>query len=156
MQIEGDDPSDPEAASELIMKDVYVTAVTALGGRSGYASSSDGRLKVELSTPAALDGDDGPGTNPEQLLAAAHASSLLAAIRQVAEDRAIRVPSDCNVTATVELQDGRDGMSLIVTLDADIPCLSEADACDIVRQAMSICPLVRTTGEHVRTLPLAA
>ena len=43
----------------------YTAHATATGGRAGTAQSSDERLTVTLSTPKALGGDDGPGTNPE-------------------------------------------------------------------------------------------
>lgn len=132
------------------MSHAYRAAATALGGRSGFASSSDGRLKVEMSTPAALGGDDGRGTNPEQLFAAAHAASLLSAIRQVAETRGVKVPPDSNVTATVVLDRvGGNAMTLSVALAADIPSLGVAEATGIVEEAMRICPIARATGDRV-------
>jgi Ohr subfamily peroxiredoxin len=132
------------------MSQSYSAAATALGGRSGFASSSDGRLKVELSTPAALGGDDGPGTNPEQLFAAAHAASLLGAIKQVANARGIKVPADSNVTATIAIdRDDGNPMRLSVALAADIPCIDVAEATQIVQEAMRICPIARSTGDYV-------
>ncbi len=132
------------------MSQSYSAAATALGGRSGFASSSDGRLKVELSTPAALGGDDGPGTNPEQLFAAAHAASLLGAIRQVAEARGIKVPPDSNVTVTIAVDsDGGETLNLNVALSADIPCIDADEATRIVDEAMRICPIARATCDHV-------
>ena len=132
------------------MNQSYSAAATALGGRSGFASSSDGRLRVELSTPAALGGDDGPGTNPEQLFAAAYAASLLAAIRQIAAERGITVPADSNVTATIAIdRDGTDALKLTVALTADIPCIDAAEAREIVDEAMRVCPIARATCERV-------
>jgi organic hydroperoxide reductase OsmC/OhrA len=53
------------------LKDVLYTAEALVeGGRRGHGRTSDGRLDVELSSPAEVGGDDGPGTNPEQLFAA--------------------------------------------------------------------------------------
>ncbi len=132
------------------MSQTYSASATALGGRSGFASSSDGRLKVELSTPAVLGGDDGPGTNPEQLFAAAHAASLLGAIRQVAEARGVKVPPDSNVTATIAIgRDERDALDLSVALAADIPCIDIKEATAIVDEAMRICPIARATCDNV-------
>lgn len=132
------------------MSQSYSAAATALGGRSGFASSSDGRLKVKLSTPGALGGDDGPGTNPEQLFAAAHAASLLGAIRQVAEARSIKVPADSNVTATIAIErDGGSAMNLSIALAADIPCIDVAEAAEIVEEALRLCPIARATRDHV-------
>ncbi|MGF7155427.1 Ohr family peroxiredoxin [Novosphingobium gossypii] len=135
------------------MSRFYKASATAVGGRSGFASSSDGRLRVELSTPAILGGDDGPGTNPEQLFAAARAASLLAAIRQVAAGRGVRVPADSNVTATVAIgPDGANVMTLNVALAVDIPCIDISEANSIVEEAMGICPIARATGEQVSSV----
>jgi len=132
------------------MNHVYSAAATALGGRAGFASSSDGRLKVELSTPSALGGDDGPGTNPEQLFAAAQAASLLAAIRKVAGAKAIDIPLDSNVTATIVLEDEDDaGPLLHVALAADIPGVEIVVAHAIVEEALRLCPIARATGERI-------
>jgi len=45
---------------------LYQAQVTATGGREGRAVSSDGVLEVPLTTPHALGGTGGWGTNPEQ------------------------------------------------------------------------------------------
>jgi osmotically inducible protein OsmC len=51
-------------------KEVLYTAEAIVeGGRKGHGRTSDGRLEVDLSVPATMSGDDGPGTNPEQLFA---------------------------------------------------------------------------------------
>ena len=55
-----------------IDKALYTAHATSTGGRAGGTESSDGKIKLQLSTPKGLGGDDGPGTNPEQLFAAAH------------------------------------------------------------------------------------
>ncbi|MDX6425375.1 MAG: lipoyl-dependent peroxiredoxin [Gaiellaceae bacterium] len=52
------------------LKSVLDTAEAPVeGGREGHGRTRDGRLDVELSVPAVMSGDDGPGTNPEQLFA---------------------------------------------------------------------------------------
>lgn len=129
----------------------YKAAVTALGGRSGFAASSDGRLKVELSVPAVLGGTDGPGTNPEQLLAAAQAASLLAAIREVALARGVEVPADSNVTVTVGV-DGAAGtaVELSVAVAVDLPCIDIEEARQIVAEAMRVCPIALATGRRLQ------
>ena len=47
-------------------KMLYTAKVHTTGGRLGKSRSSDGRLNIMLSSPAATEG----GTNPEQLFAA--------------------------------------------------------------------------------------
>jgi organic hydroperoxide reductase OsmC/OhrA len=54
---------------------LYTATATADGGRQGRSVSDDGRLDVTLSSPASMGGDDGPGTNPEQLFAAGYAAA---------------------------------------------------------------------------------
>jgi organic hydroperoxide reductase OsmC/OhrA len=78
------DPGDPIERWKQDKSHRYSAMATALGERSGFASSSDDRLRVELSRPD--DPGDGTtsGTNPGQLFAAAQAASLLAAISIVA------------------------------------------------------------------------
>ena len=64
----------------------YTAKATATGGREGVAKSDDGRLNVNLSTPKGLGGDDGQGTNPEQLFAAGYAACFIGALKFVQFD----------------------------------------------------------------------
>lgn len=43
-------------------KVVYTAKATSTGGREGTSKSDDGRLNINLSTPKALGGNDGPRT----------------------------------------------------------------------------------------------
>ena len=63
------------------MDRVYTAEATASGARTGEVSSSDGRLTASLSRPAEMGGDDGPGTNPEQLFAAGYSACFHSAMR---------------------------------------------------------------------------
>ncbi len=58
------------------MSRIY-TAVATASGRDGRAVSSDGRLDVTLTPP----GQDGTGTNPEQLFAAGYAACFASAMK---------------------------------------------------------------------------
>jgi organic hydroperoxide reductase OsmC/OhrA len=53
---------------------LYTAEATVTGGRAGHASSSDGRLDVDLAVPQEMGGPGGAGTNPEQLFAAGYAA----------------------------------------------------------------------------------
>jgi osmotically inducible protein OsmC len=67
------------------LKKVLYTAEAAVeGGRTGHARTTDGRLDVQLSAPEVMGGDDGPGTNPEQLFAAGYAACFPSALQGVA------------------------------------------------------------------------
>ena len=70
------------------LKEVLYTAEAVVeGGRKGHGRTSDGRLEVDLSVPATMSGDDGPGTNPEQLFAVGYAACFQSALLGVAEGR---------------------------------------------------------------------
>ena len=60
------------------------------GGRNGGVKSDDARLDLALSVPKGLGGDDGPGTNPEQLFAAGYAACFAGALGVVARGRMTR------------------------------------------------------------------
>jgi organic hydroperoxide reductase OsmC/OhrA len=59
----------PQPKNEL-----YTAEAPVEGGREGHGRTSDGRLDVDLSVPASMSGDDGPGTSPEQLFAVGYAA----------------------------------------------------------------------------------
>jgi osmotically inducible protein OsmC len=63
-----------------LKKVLYTAEAIVEGGREGHGRTSDGRLEVDLSVPAAMSGDDGPGTNPEQLFAVGYAACFQSAL----------------------------------------------------------------------------
>ena len=65
--------------------DVLYTAHASAtgGGRDGRSRTDDGKVDVNLSVPKAMGGDDGAGTNPEQLFATGYAACFLGALRLV-------------------------------------------------------------------------
>ena len=72
-----------------IDKILYTAEATATGGRDGRAVSSDKVLDLDLSTPKALGGAGGDGTNPEQLFAAGYAACFQSAMAHVARTQKI-------------------------------------------------------------------
>ena len=83
------------------MNILYNTQATATGGRTGFASTSDGALRVSLVRPKELGGTGGEGTNPEQLFASGYAACFLGALGFVAGQRKVKLAEDSTVTATV-------------------------------------------------------
>jgi len=81
---------------------LYTAEATVTGGREGHGRSSDGRLDVQLSVPAGMGGDDGPGTNPEQLFATGYAACFQSALGSIARLERVSV-DDSTVTARVGL-----------------------------------------------------
>src|ERR1700688_5310254 len=95
------------------LKEVLYTAEAVVeGGREGHGRTSDGRLEVDLSVPAAMSGDDGPGTNPEQLFAVGYAACFQSALLGVAQGRKLDA-SDSTIVARVGVgPTGRGGFGL--------------------------------------------
>ena len=66
------------------MKIIYTTEATASGGgRTGHSATGNGRVSVDLSAPKEMGGDNGPGTNPEELFATGHDEANRAAVKAV-------------------------------------------------------------------------
>jgi osmotically inducible protein OsmC len=51
----------------MVKQVLYTAHGHATGGRDGSGATDDKKVDVKLSVPKGLGGDDGPGTNPEQL-----------------------------------------------------------------------------------------
>ena len=77
-----------------IEKVLYRASAQVTGGREGRAVSSDERLDVALSTPKALGGKGGDGTNPEQLFAAGYSACFLGALKHVAAQEKVSLPEN--------------------------------------------------------------
>jgi osmotically inducible protein OsmC len=80
---------------------IYKTRVFSQGGRNGRVQSEDGTLKLDLAAPAEMGGKK-PGSNPEQLFAAAWAACFENSVRHIV--RADRLPvKGCMVEAEISL-----------------------------------------------------
>ena len=110
---------------ELTMKITYTAHATAAnGGRGvGDAQTDDGRLAVKFSKPKAMGGDDGPGTNPEQLVALAYSACFLGAMGAAAKRNGKTLPAEATVTADVSFADREDkvGFTMVPKLTAQVP-----------------------------------
>lgn len=128
---------------------LYSTQATAVGGRGGWVGSVDGALKVNLSTPKALGGRGGTGSNPEQLFAAAYAACFLDALRQAAEALSIPIAQDANVTATVAVGRPPDDnrAALRIGLSIDLAGLPSDQAERLVAHADAHCPYSRALSD---------
>lgn len=126
------------------MKITYTAHATATnGGRGmGEASTNDGRVAVRFSTPKAMGGDDGPGTNPEQLLALGYAACFLSSMRTAARRRGMTLPIEATVEASAGFADREDnvGYTVVPSLVARVPGWDRADIEATMRAAHDICP----------------
>jgi osmotically inducible protein OsmC len=129
---------------------LYSTSVTSTGGRTGHSFSDDGRLDVILSIPKAIGGDDGPGTNPEQLFAAGYGACFDSALRLVARRERIDLAADSRMTAEVGLipLEGRR-FGLTVTLTGHFPGLAPELGRALMHAAHQVCPYSNATRGNI-------
>ena len=134
------------------MKTLYTAEATAYGPRTGAVVSSDERLDLELSRPKEMGGDDGPGTNPEQLFAAGYAACFHSAMRHAV--RQLGLPPDslegAQVTARVHLlREEPLEYALAVELETHLPQLTPEQTREVVERTQAICPYSRATQGNV-------
>ncbi len=134
------------------MKSLYTAEATAYGQRTGAVVSADDRLDLALSRPAAMGGDDGPGTNPEQLFAAGYAACFHSAMRFGAQD--LGLPEDAldgsHVTARVSfVREAPADFGLAVELVGTLPKLDREQAERLMEKTHTICPYSRATRGNV-------
>jgi Ohr subfamily peroxiredoxin len=127
----------------------YTANATATGGREGIAKSDDGRLEVNLSTPKGLGGDDGQGTNPEQLFAAGYAACFIGALKFVAGSEKIALPSDTHINSEVSIGAIEGGFGIAVKLAVSLGDMDKAAAQDLVNKAHQVCPYSNATRGNI-------
>lgn len=130
-------------------KVLYQAQATATGGRDGRSTSSDGVLDVPLSTPKALGGAGGPGTNPEQLFAAGYSACFLSAMKFVALQRKQALPGEATVTAKVGIGPIPKGFGLEVELAVSLPGMERGAATELVEAAHQVCPYSNATRGNI-------
>jgi lipoyl-dependent peroxiredoxin len=127
---------------------LYTAQATSTGGRTGTTKSSDGRVSLNLSTPKSLGGDDGPGTNPEQLFAAGYSACFIGAMKAVAAREKISLPAEVSNTAEVAIgpMTGKAGaFGVTVSMKVSVPGMDKAAADKLVAQAHEVCPYSNAT-----------
>ena len=117
-------------------------------GRKGFGKTDDDRLAVDLSVPKGLGGDDGVGTNPEQLFAVGYAACFHGALKNVARQAKAKVDGS-TIDAQVSLGKSDDGLDIAVELTVTIPGLEQAEAERLVEAAHQMCPYSRATRGNI-------
>jgi Ohr subfamily peroxiredoxin len=130
-------------------KVLYQAQATSTGGRDGRSVSSDGVLDLQLSTPKALGGAGGPGTNPEQLFAAGYSACFIGAMKFVAAQQKMTLPADTSVTAKVGIGPIPQGFGIEVDLAVSVPGMDRAQAEALVHAAHQVCPYSNATRNNI-------
>ena len=129
---------------------LYRTSATAYGGRDGRAIIEDGSLEIDLATPKELGGAGGVGNNPEQLFAAGYSACFIGAMKFVAAQDGVKVPSDTRVTAIVGIGPRAEGgFGLDIDLEVSLPGLEKDVATALVEKAHQVCPYSNATRNNV-------
>jgi lipoyl-dependent peroxiredoxin len=134
------------------MDRLYTAEASAYGQRTGAVITSDDRLDLQLSRPKDMGGDDGPGTNPEQLFAAGYAACFHSAMRFAVRDVGLS-PRDLegsHVTARVHfLKEPPAHFGLAVELEFTAPGIDEERASALMARTHQICPYSKATAGNI-------
>ena len=130
-------------------KVLYTAHATATGGRTGVAESSDGALKVSLSTPKELGGAGGAGTNPEQMFAAGYAACFIGALKAVGTRMKLKVPDDVSISSDVGIGPIPAGFGIQVAMRITLPGIEREQAEALVAAAHQVCPYSNATRGNI-------
>lgn len=121
---------------------LYTAHGHATGGRTGSGGTDDNRLSVTLSTPKELGGDNGPGTNPEQLFSIGYSACFLGAMKFVASQSKVKLPEETKVAADIGIGPRTDegGFGITAALTISAPGLEKSVLEELVQQAHIVCP----------------
>jgi Ohr subfamily peroxiredoxin len=115
---------------------IYTGKTRTTGGRDGSAKSDDGRLDLQLSGP----GSNGPGTNPEQLLAAGWSACFIGAMKKAGAALNVSLPADLWVDAEIDLGLDSSGYRLGARLNVALPGLAREVGQQVIEMAHNTCP----------------
>ena len=94
---------------------------------------------------------DQPGTNPEELIAAAHAGCFTMALAFQLQTAGYQ-PTELSTEAAVSLDQDGDGFKITrsaLTLRADVPGLDQATFDDLSKKAEKTCPVSRLMNAEI-------
>jgi Ohr subfamily peroxiredoxin len=123
------------------MSDLYLTKVTATGGRHGHIRSDDGLLDMQLALPKSLGGPGG-ATNPEQLFAAGYSACFENAVLRAAREAGHKFADD-EVEVTAQIGIRRNEAQVFVlsaALDVTMSGVDQAKADTFVKRGHELCP----------------
>jgi lipoyl-dependent peroxiredoxin len=120
-----------------VEKILYTAHATATGGRDGNARSDDGVLDVKF------------GTNPEQLFAAGYSACFMGAMKFVAGQSKISLPTDASIHGHVGIGQIPNGFGIEVKLDISLPGMDRAAAQDLINKAHVVCPYSNATRGNI-------
>lgn len=128
----------------------YTAVATSWGGRDGRVVTDDNKIDLNLSVPAGMGGDDGSGTNPEQLFASGWAACFHGALKAVGGGHGVDL-KDSAVTLTVNLLgEFKTGLYFEVTIAAQMPGIDDETGHKLLAEAHEFCPYSRVTRGNAK------
>lgn len=124
-------------------------SITNSGGRSGIAYSADGHFEVALSPIALAKEEISLQASPEQLFAAAFASSFSETLLRLAEERGFHETAAFTISAEVSVLSDEEGDYLEIELDAYLPGLDREMAQALIEKTHDHCPYSQAVFENV-------
>jgi Ohr subfamily peroxiredoxin len=126
------------------------SALVRWAGWGGSIAGASGALAAETATQSEL-GGPGTGTNPEELLAAAHANCFTSTLTALARARGVTL-DEVQTHATTRLEWDDDGGHRLAASNLELHIRSSSDASEVrelVRQTEEHCPVCRAIRGNV-------
>ncbi len=114
------------------------THITA--GRNGAARSADGKYDIKLPQPHPA---------AEHLFGAAWSACFIGAIQLAAAQRKVKLPTEPEVDAEIDLNSAGSEFFLRARLDVSVPGLERERAQELVDAAHEICPYSKATRGNI-------
>ncbi len=130
-------------------KVLYRASAKATGGRDGRASSSTKSFDLRLTTPKELGGGGGEGTNPEELFAAGYSACFIGALKVVAAQQKVALPSDLSIEGHVGIGPIPAGFGIEVELKISLPGMDRDQAHALIEKAHGVCPYSNATRGNI-------
>lgn len=132
------------------MSHLEATATVRWAGYAGVVEGRSGALQAATATQAEL-GGPGTGTNPEELMAAAHANCFTSTLTGLARARGVDLESvETQATTRLVWGDGRSHHLASSRLSLRIRSRSpEAEVRQLVRKAEEECPVCQAIRGNV-------
>ena len=118
---------------------------SGMEGKGLVSTQSTTLNKAQLSFKTRF--EEGVGTNPEELIAAAHSGCFTMQLSFLLTDAGF-VPDDLDTTAKITFQDG--SITLIqLELNAKVPNISNDEFQTIAQKAKEICPISKLLNTEI-------
>ncbi|SDH13127.1 peroxiredoxin, Ohr subfamily [Vibrio xiamenensis] len=130
-------------------KTVFTAQASITGGRDGRATADDQQIDLKLTTPKALGGMGGEGTNPEQLFAAGYSACFMGALKLVASQQKVKIPEAATIEGLVGIGPIPQGFGIEVELRITVPELDKALVQELVEKAHQVCPYSNATRGNI-------